>query len=87
MRKAGLPKRLPFVSSAGHSLIKSSAVSSTSRIDLTVELRDSFSLEMAEMGVSWTESARVKTKERMSEYVGEARKSSWSCGESMRRLG
>jgi len=40
-----------------------------------------------EIGVSWTEAARPKTKARRREYVGEARKRSWSAFERMRRLG
>lgn len=40
-----------------------------------------------EMDSPRTESDRVKMKETMRVYVGEARKSSWSCGDRIRRVG
>lgn len=40
-----------------------------------------------EMDRPRTESERVKMKETMRVYVGEARKSSWSCGDRIRRVG
>ena len=39
------------------------------------------------MGVERMDSVRVKTKDRISSYVGEARNKAWSSGLIMRRIG
>lgn len=83
-RKAGLPKREP-VSIGGLACNSSSAESRMESIFWQVGVM--LSEEMAEMGVLRTESEMPKTKARMSEYVEEERKRSWSCGERMRRIG
>lgn len=84
VRKAGLPKRLP-VSSGGHVSKSASVDSSMDMRPLTVGWRGC--LEIEAIGVSLIESVIVKIKETMSVCVGEARYNSWSCGESMRRVG
>ena len=82
LRNAGLPKREP-VSRGGLAASTCSASSSTERMPLHV----ASSVETTEIGVLRTESEMPKTKARMSVYVGDARKSSWSRGDSMRRMG
>ena len=54
---------------------------------MALHVGERLSVETAEMGVLRTESETPKTKARMSVYVGDARKTSWSRGESMRRMG
>lgn len=61
VRKAGLPKREPPLSSGGHSATVFSISSRISRTALTVGWRGSF--DMAEMGVFLTESDSVNTNE------------------------
>lgn len=79
-----LPNRESPCSSAGLRTTTSSTLSRISRMIVTAGLGASLRLEI---GVSWTEAARPKTKARRREYVGEARKRSWSAFERMRRLG
>lgn len=82
-RKEGLPKREP-VSSGGFCLSMVSASSRIERREVTVVC---WSFETLEMGMSRTESEMPNTKARMRVYVGEERKTSWSFGERIRRVG
>lgn len=83
--KAGLPKREPLVWSAGWSCWRAEILERMLRRAVIVgcwiwEL-------MVDIGTSRTESVMEKMKEVMRVYVGEARKSSWSFGERIRRVG
>jgi hypothetical protein len=50
-------------------------------------MEDSDGRGMEEIFLLVAASEREKTKDRTREYVGEARKSSWSCGDRIRRVG
>ena len=84
---AGLPKRLPPLSSGGQSWIVSSRVSRIWRIDWMIGRDASCDDFTEEMESPRTESDNVKIHETISVYVGEARKSSWSCGDRIRLVG
>ena len=60
---------------------------SIERMVSTVGWREDDGGEDGGMGVERMDSLRVKTKERISSYVGEARNKAWSSGLIMRRTG
>ena len=80
-----LPKRESPCSSGGLRRTASSTLSRIERMAVTAGLSSLF--EIAETGVSTTESVRLKTKARRSLYVGDERKVSWSCGDRIRLVG